>query len=82
MSVNFEKYSSPRFELVLQMRDYVGKPIGQTKHFSTDDQVELEQFFVRNSFKEKKHEQKNRRDKPRGDAGPPTRGNEKPQTGQ
>lgn len=57
-NINFEKYQSPKFELVLQVRDSLGNPTGKTKSLVTDSAEELDNFFLRNTGSTKKKEDK------------------------
>jgi len=47
--VKIESRKSAKFELVLQVRDNVGKVTGRTKSFLTDDPAELDKWYQRNS---------------------------------
>ena len=53
--INFEKHKSPRFEIVVQVRDNLGNPTGKTKSFSSDEPEQIEDFYQRNvgNFKTK-----------------------------
>lgn len=68
-NIDFEKHKSPKFELVIQLRDHNGNLTGKTKSFCTDDAAELERFWERNNGvgKEKKEklEKKNKKNNDR-----------------
>lgn len=49
---------SPRFELVVQVRDKLGKPTGKTKTISTDSPEELDGFYERYNVASKKKRKK------------------------
>lgn len=40
---------SPKFELVIQVRDNKGNLVNKTKTYSTDDASELEQLWIKNN---------------------------------
>lgn len=48
------KEYSPRFELVLKVRNHEGKETGKTVSYTTDNSEHLEEFFQRNCYREKK----------------------------
>ena len=51
---NIDKNYQPKFEIVLQVRDSLGAPKGKTISYSTDKSEDLEEFFQRNCYREKK----------------------------
>ena len=58
--------NSPRFELVIALRDSMGNPTGKTKSFTTDFPDELDMFWLRNNTtknKEKYEQSKDRGNK-------------------
>lgn len=61
-----ENSYSPRFELVIQLRDSVGNITGKTKSFTSDSAEEIETFWLKNNTQNNKqhHERsQNKRNK-------------------
>mgnify|MGYP001583290234 CR=1 FL=1 len=49
-----EQQYSPKFELVLQVRNHGGECTGKTVSYSTDNEAQLDDFYQRNCYREKK----------------------------
>ena len=43
-----------KFEIVLQIRDLAGNPTGRTQGYKTDNSTDLDEFYQRNCYREKK----------------------------
>lgn len=53
-NLKLEDKHTRRFEIEIVVRDLMGRPTGKTKTYSSDNADEIDDFWQRNCYKEKK----------------------------
>ena len=52
-NLNLEINKPPKYEIVIQLRDYLGNSTGKTRTFTANSAEELEEIWQKNSFTRK-----------------------------
>ena len=56
--VSIEKEYSPKFEIVMRVRDLLGNPTGGSKSYASNKAEDIDEFWQRNCFRDKKSNEK------------------------